>query len=82
MKKLIKLFNQLPWLLVIMGSLTLGLAPFSPQPHLLEKLQLLIAGNLYRPIDIFDLFMHGIFPLLFVLKSLAFITTLKNETSD
>lgn len=48
----------LPWALVILACLTLGLAPFSP-PHILEKLGMLFTGKLVRPIDWFDLFLHG-----------------------
>ena len=40
-------------------ALTLGLAPFVPQPHIVEKLVMLVNGNLSRPVDIFDLLMHG-----------------------
>jgi len=39
--------------------LLLGFAPFSPQPHIVEKIMLLMAGTLKRPIDIFDLFWHS-----------------------
>lgn len=39
--------------------LILGLAPFYPQPHLVEKLGMLLSGTLQRPIDIFDLFWHA-----------------------
>ncbi len=60
--------DKLPWDILIIGSLTLGLAPFFPEPHLFEKLGMLWQGTLSRPIDIFDLFMHGAFPLLLVLK--------------
>ena len=38
----------------------LALAPFAPEPHLWEKLKMLVAGTLVRPIDIFDLLMHGL----------------------
>lgn len=48
----------LPWELVIIACLTLGLAPFAP-PHIVEKLQMLIQGKLVRPIDWFDLLLHG-----------------------
>jgi hypothetical protein len=44
------------WVII---ALTLGLAPFVPQPHVWEKLNMLVAGTLSRPIDIFDLFLHG-----------------------
>ncbi len=39
--------------------LLLGFAPFFPQPHIVEKLRMLMAGTLKRPIDIFDLFWHA-----------------------
>ena len=60
--------NKLPWDLLIIGSLTLGLAPFVPEPHLFEKIRMLIQGTLVRPIDIFDLIMHGALPLLLLIK--------------
>ncbi|MGB0772887.1 MAG: hypothetical protein ACPGQK_10965, partial [Paracoccaceae bacterium] len=46
----------------------LGLAPFTPEPHLLEKLRMLVQGNLTRAIDWFDLVMHGTPWVLVVLK--------------
>lgn len=48
----------LPWPVVAMGCLTLGLAPFAP-PHIVEKLGMLFSGKLVKPIDWFDLFFHG-----------------------
>lgn len=65
---MINLMRRLPWVVLILGSLTLGLAPFSPQPHLFEKIHMLINGELSRSIDIFDLFLHGLFPLLLIVK--------------
>lgn len=50
--------DKLPWSIVILACLTLGLAPFAP-PHLWEKLRLLVQGRLERPIDWFDLFFHA-----------------------
>lgn len=49
---------KLPWGLVILACLTLGLAPFFP-PHIWEKIQMLAKGQLVRPIDWFDLILHG-----------------------
>lgn len=40
-------------------ALILGLAPFYPQPHIIEKIKMLAGGILKRPIDIFDLFWHS-----------------------
>ena len=51
-------------------AVVLGLAPFYPQPHLFEKLGMLFSGTLTRPIDIFDLLMHGTPVVLLVLKLL------------
>eukprot|EP00003_Mantamonas_plastica_P028386 TRINITY_DN6412_c0_g1_i1.p1 TRINITY_DN6412_c0_g1~~TRINITY_DN6412_c0_g1_i1.p1 ORF type:complete len:100 (+),score=16.51 TRINITY_DN6412_c0_g1_i1:40-300(+) len=50
---------ELEWSLLLIMCLTLGLAPFTPQPHLFEKLGMLRRGTLTKPIDIFDLLMHG-----------------------
>ena len=40
-------------------ALILGFAPFFPQPHIVEKIRMLMAGALKKPIDIFDLFWHA-----------------------
>lgn len=40
-------------------ALTLGLAPFVPEPHVWQKLNMLVSGELARPMDIFDLLLHG-----------------------
>lgn len=39
-----------------------------PEPHLVEKLRMLLAGTLVRPLDIFDLAMHATPLALLVLK--------------
>lgn len=44
------------WIII---ALTFGLAPFLPQPHVWEKLNMLSAGTLHKPIDILDLILHG-----------------------
>lgn len=54
---------------LIPASLLLGLAPFVPEPHLVEKLRWLFTGHPFRPIDIFDLFLHGTFPALLLVKA-------------
>ena len=42
--------SKMPWALLILACLTLGLAPFNP-PHIWEKLQMLVQGKLVRVID-------------------------------
>lgn len=68
MSPLKRLLDGLPLGLLLLASLTLGLAPFTPEPHVWEKLQMLAAGTLSRPIDIFDLALHGAPWVLLILK--------------
>ncbi|MDJ0784521.1 MAG: hypothetical protein QNJ22_21340 [Desulfosarcinaceae bacterium] len=49
---------KIPYSVLIILAVLLLLAPFRPMPHVVEKLLMLRAGNLVRPIDIFDLFYH------------------------
>ena len=58
---------RLPWGLLVIACLTLGLAPFAP-PHIWEKLQMLAKGQLVRPIDWFDLVLHGTPWILLIVK--------------
>ena len=51
--------DNIPWWAALAAALTLGLAPFVPEPHIVEKLRMLFNGTLARPIDIFDLFLHA-----------------------
>ncbi len=60
--------DKLPLTPLLVFGIALGLAPFVPEPHLVEKLRMLFAGELSRPIDIFDLFLHGTPPLLLAAK--------------
>ena len=63
-----KLIDSISWPLVIGLCLTLGLAPFVPEPHVWQKLQLLIGGALSKPVDVFDLLLHGAPWLLLFIK--------------
>jgi len=51
--------DRIPWTALLPIAILLALAPFTPEPHLWEKTKILIAGQLSRPIDIFDLVLHG-----------------------
>jgi len=51
-------------------TIPLALAPFYPEPHLIEKLRLLFSGQLVSLIDNADLVMHGT-PLLILLLKLV-----------
>ena len=76
---MIDMIRKLPWFVVILGSLTLGLAPFTPQPHLFEKIQMLINGELSSGVDIFDFLLHAAFPLLLIIKAALLINSRKSD---
>ncbi len=65
--------------LLVVLCLTLGLAPFTPEPHLWEKLQMLAAGQLNKLIDVFDLLLHGAPWLLLLIKLLLPLSGRKNQ---
>lgn len=50
--------DKTPLSLLIVAAIVMLLAPFSPEPHLVEKFKMLRAGTLTRPLDIFDVFWH------------------------
>ncbi len=63
--------NLFDYKVLVPLALLLGLAPFYPQPHIVEKLRMLLAGTLKKPMDIFDLVWHACpFVLLFYRVSL------------
>jgi hypothetical protein len=63
-----KWLDNLPLLPLVLISVALGLAPFVPEPHLWEKLKMLVAGELIKPMDIFDLLMHAGPSVLLIIK--------------
>ena len=73
--KNMKIMNPLIWLIV---CLTLGLAPYLPEPHIVEKFKWIVSdiGQLAL-IDWFDVILHG-FP--WVMLILSIIVKLKSKT--
>ncbi len=63
-----KWIDRIPVIALALVAVFMGLAPFVPEPHLLEKTRMLFQGVLTKPIDIFDLFWHGIWSVLLVVK--------------
>lgn len=68
--------DSVPWWMALAAALTLGLAPFSPEPHIVEKLRMLAQGTLVEPVDIFDFLMHAA-PWLLLVAKLARIAYLR-----
>ena len=60
--------DQFSLTLIILACVLLGLAPFFPEPHIWEKLKMLAAGDLTRPLDIFDLVLHATPFIALILK--------------
>ncbi len=60
-----KILND--WKLLLLLCLTLGLAPFFPEPHIWGKLKWLAGGaHGMKAMDWFDLLFHGLPFLLFL----------------
>ena len=65
-----RILDKIPLTILLLAAATLGLAPFFPEPHLVEKLRMLGQGALVRPVDMFDLAMHAA-PVVLLLAKLA-----------
>lgn len=56
------------WKLLLILCLTLGLAPFTPEPHIWSKLKWLVGGaQKMQWLDGLDLLLHG-FPWILLLR--------------
>jgi hypothetical protein len=62
--------DKIPLGLLVAVTIAMALAPFTPEPHLWQKLKMLAEGTLTRPLDIFDLFWHLLPAAVLALKLL------------
>ncbi len=60
--------DSIPLLLLIALAAWMGVAPITPEPHLIEKLRMLGNRTLTRPLDIFDLCLHAAPLMLLALR--------------
>lgn len=74
-----KFIDNIPIGILLILCIILGLAPFVPEPHLLEKIRMLGEGKLNKAIDIFDLLYHG---GPFILVIIRLFRLKKRETSQ
>lgn len=72
---IMKWLDKLPTIPFGVVAIMLALAPFTPEPHLWEKLKMLAAGELSTAIDIFDLFFHATPITLFLIKIIRLRTS-------
>ncbi len=74
-----KLFND--WKFIILLCLTLGLAPFFPEPHIVGKIRWIAGGANGMTIkDWFDIVFHG-FPFALLIR-LVILTLIKQDSES
>jgi len=66
--KLAAFIDRLPTLPIIIIGVWMGLAPFVPEPHLVQKFLMFVNNDPFKLIDVFDVFMHGGLAALAILK--------------
>ena len=72
------------WKIIILGCLTLGMAPFFPEPHLWGKLKWVAGGAIDMTLKYwFDILVHG-FPFvllirILIIKFVGFIKLFSNK---
>jgi hypothetical protein len=65
---MLKWIDKIPLVPLVGAAILLAVLPLHSTPHLLEKLGMLVQGTLVKPIDIFDLFMHGTPAVLLIVR--------------
>ena len=69
-------FNN--WKLILLLCLTLGLAPYFPEPHIVGKIRWIVGGaNGMKLLDWFDTSLHG-FPFVLLIRLIAIKLLKKN----
>ena len=74
-----RLLDNLSFPMLIIMAVLLGTAPIGSEPHLIEKINMLMAGTLTKPLDIFDLVLHSA-PIILLLMKLFLL--LKNKSQQ
>ena len=67
--------------MAVIASLTLGLAPFTPEPHIWKQILNIYYSRPMEGIDWFDLLMHGA-PWLFLFYVLGTMAFKKKTTKE
>jgi len=67
---MLKFIDSIPLPVLIILTLLMGMAPYpgADMPHLFEKLVMLSAGELNRPLDIFDLVLHALPGIVLIIR--------------
>jgi hypothetical protein len=71
------------WKLWLLLSLTLGLAPFTPEPHIWGKIKWVLGGaEGMKAMDWFDFLMHGIPWALLILSAVLHLAKMISPTKS
>jgi len=62
--------DDISYVFLIGVAIVMALMPFQPEPHLVEKYHMFLAGELRKPMDIFDVLWHLLPTLLLLVKLL------------
>lgn len=74
------LFNHSPFKMALLLTLTLGLAPFVPEPHIWGKLKWLTGGaEGMQAMDYFDVLLHGAPWVYLVYVMIGFFSKSKSQ---
>ncbi len=65
---MLRWLDSIPLAPIAIAAVALGLSPLLPEPHILRDLQMLVSGQLIKPIDIADFFVHATGPMVLLLK--------------
>ena len=80
---MLKIIDKIPLAPLLFIAVFFAIIPIT-QSHLVEKIGMLAQGTLVKPIDIFDLFMHGTPSVLVVIKLVRIVMgkTSKQEPEE
>ncbi|MFK5894536.1 MAG: hypothetical protein QM504_15050 [Pseudomonadota bacterium] len=72
---MMKFIDNFSFSTLILMATMLAIVPYPMQemPHSLEKLQMLFAGQLTKPLDVFDLVMHTGLIFILLIKSYRYM---------
>jgi len=72
MSRIVYWIHYPPWMMLLVAALLLGSMPLVPEPHLFQKIDMLMSGTLVKAVDIFDLIWHSWPTLWLVLRVLTY----------
>ena len=62
--------DDISYIFLIAAAVVMALMPFQPEPHLVEKYHMFVAGELRKPMDMFDVIWHLLPTMLLIIKFL------------